>query len=104
MLNMCQSNNIFNRREKMPRRRKKGKCVYCGAEGKVTDDHVPPKNLFPDDFADLIEVPACFECNNGFAKDDEYFRTMLVFREDVREHPAAADAVQAAFRMLGRPD
>ncbi|MFO1000723.1 MAG: hypothetical protein U0936_10310 [Planctomycetaceae bacterium] len=58
-------------------------CVYCGKNGRLTNDHVPPQNLFlkprPND---LITVPACETCNRGASKDDEYFRLMLAIRQD----------------------
>ena len=76
----------------MVKRRKKedGTCVFCGAVGEVTDDHVPPKNLFigiPDD--ELIKVPSCWPCNTGTSKDDEYFRVFLIPQDAVASHPQA---------------
>lgn len=70
---------------------KKRVCIYCG-ERADTVDHVPPRNIFDDKEPppNLITVPACFVCNNGAAKDDEYFRDAIVMREDAGEHPVAA--------------
>lgn len=65
-----------------------GICVFCGVEGKVTKDHIPPKNLFvgfPD--SGLIKVPSCEVCNNQSKLDDEYFRAFLIPQEDVISHP-----------------
>jgi len=67
-----------------------GVCVFCGAEGKMTDDHVPPKNLFVG-FHDegLIKVSGCKSCNGGSSKDDEYFRAFLIPQDDIASHPQA---------------
>jgi len=50
-------------------------CYLCGSQKRLTREHVPPKGLFlkprP---SNLVTVPCCFPCNNGYAKDDEYFR------------------------------
>lgn len=72
------------------KKNKNGICVFCGVEGKVTDDHVPPKNLFkgfPDN--ELIKVPSCLSCNNNSSKDDEYFRAFIIPQEDIASHPQA---------------
>ncbi|SRR6266404_2332420 len=76
----------------MSRRRKNkdGICVFCGANGEMTEDHVPPKNLFRG-FSDdgLIRVPACDVCNKGSKLDDEYFRSFLIPQDAVASHPQA---------------
>ena len=55
----------------------KGTCIYCSKPAE-TADHVPPRNLFPKDRRNgLQSVPACKECNEGFSKDDEYFRLFI---------------------------
>jgi 5-methylcytosine-specific restriction endonuclease McrA len=49
-------------------RRKTGPCCYCGKVGPLTDDHVPPRALFPEEFrqgANLATVPSCESCNLG---------------------------------------
>lgn len=49
-------------------------CIYCQTNPATTKDHVPPKGLFKEPRpSNLITVPACFECNASFQKDDEYF-------------------------------
>jgi hypothetical protein len=51
------------------------RCCYCAKEGEMTKDHVPPKGFFPPPRPNnLIQVPCCFECNNGFSLDDEAVR------------------------------
>jgi len=53
-------------------------CAICGAAAATTDDHVPPKNLFPKPRPnDLITVPACLRCNNVGSKHDEEFRVFV---------------------------
>lgn len=55
------------------------RCLYCGREADVTHDHVPPKCLLRKPFpANLLTVPSCAPCNNGFARDEEYFRLVIV--------------------------
>lgn len=81
-----------------------GICTYCGESGKRTDDHIPPKNLFPDPKpSDLITVPCCEACNRDASLDDEYFRLVTVFRHDVAGHPAARARWPSVFRSLDKP-
>jgi hypothetical protein len=55
-------------------------CVYCGMKPGTTNDHVPPDQMFPDPKpSNLITVPACYECNKGFQKDEDYFRGLFGF-------------------------
>lgn len=66
-------------------------CIYCGSTGKLTKDHVPPKNLFPVPRpSDLITVPACEPCNQSFGLDDDYFRIAVLAGADPERHPIAA--------------
>ena len=61
----------------------KQECYLCGkkasqtAEGTLTCEHLPPKNLFPSPRPHLITVPCCLTCNNQASNDDEYFRVAL---------------------------
>jgi hypothetical protein len=56
-----------------------GNCTYCGRQGLVTRDHVPPRSIFPDPKPQrLVTVPACEGCNEAFKVDDEYFRTFVI--------------------------
>ena len=87
------------------RRRKVGECAYCGETRPLTDDHVPPKNLFaPPRPPDLITVPSCNQCHDPMSKDDEYFRLALANRADVAEHPDAVGVWPALMRSLQRPE
>jgi hypothetical protein len=54
-------------------------CIYCQANPKETNDHVPPKGLFREPRpSNLITVPACLSCNNGFSGDDDYFLNLAL--------------------------
>lgn len=66
-----------------------GACIYCGREGPLTLDHIPPRALFAEPRpADLITVPSCQPCNVGFSKDDEYLRLVLTLKHDSYPHPS----------------
>lgn len=70
----------------MPRKPRTGQCVYCGTEGFVTSDHVPPKCLFPPSArVNLVTVHACAQCHDSYKLDDEYFRVILSLRADLPE-------------------
>lgn len=57
----------------------RGTCTYCGRTREITDDHVPPQNIFPSPRPpDLITVPACRQCNQGSSREDEYFRIAIL--------------------------
>lgn len=59
-------------------------CVYCGKYEGVTDDHVPPRSLFPKPRPDnLVTVPACHDCNQGFCDDDEIFALFACLEADM---------------------
>lgn len=80
-------------------------CAYCGALGELSDDHVPPKNLFAEPRpSNLITVPACPACHSDqTSMDDEYFRDMLFLKDDAGDHPDVRKARPALFRALRRP-
>lgn len=82
-----------------------GHCVYCGCEGVVTDDHIPPKSLYPKAaHSRLLKIPSCPTCNNGASKDDEYLRTMIALSAK-GERTASLDTLSAAtVRSLARPE
>lgn len=92
------------RRKRQPQH---GICAYCGIEGIVDEDHVPPKNVFAKPRPqDMIFVWACHECHHAgtVSMDDEYFRNCLCLNDDVRHHPDAEMNLQAALRSLQRPE
>lgn len=56
----------------------KNLCVICGKKPATTDDHIPPKCLFPKPRpSDLITIPACLECNKSTETLDEEFRVFV---------------------------
>ena len=64
-------------------KRRRNRCVYCGdpfgGDTKRTYDHIPPKSLIPARLKkNLLTVPCCSGCQEGTAKDDDWFRDMLV--------------------------
>jgi hypothetical protein len=88
---------------KAQKKRKTGECVYCGKHGPVTDDHIPPKNLFPKPRPhNLVTVPSCYPCNEGASKDDEYFRLCLAILENAKGHPARDSILPSVLRSLSR--
>jgi hypothetical protein len=52
----------------------------------------------------LITVPACFECNQSFQKDDEYVRTVLSIDVRASKNTAAQSNLPAVLRSLQRPN
>ena len=52
-------------------------CYLCDAEAD-TREHVPSRAFFDNVPANIITVPACTNCKGSFAKDEEYFRTVVV--------------------------
>jgi len=78
--------------------------VYCGATAELTDDHIPPRNLFPPPRpSTLITVRSCPRHNLDSSLDDEYFRVMLTLRADVSRNPAVQQVRSAVLRSLDRP-
>ena len=76
-------------------------CVYCGCTEALTDDHIPPKSIFPKQRpSNLITVRSCRTCNEGASKDDEYFRLMISMRHDTGDHPAVKKILPTIYRSL----
>jgi hypothetical protein len=54
-----------------------GGCTYCGGS-EETRDHVPSRVFLDPPFPEnLPVVPACFPCNNGFSRDEEYLACLI---------------------------
>jgi hypothetical protein len=87
---------------------KTGECIYCGRVRPITEDHVPPRNLFAKPRpGNLVKVPSCYQChseNKQAALDDEYFRLTLTLREDTATHPEVKQILPTVLRSLARPD
>lgn len=76
-------------------------CYMCNA-AKTSDEHVPPKGLFPkrgdlspgmDLRKQLITVPSCDVHNSEKSLDDEYLMYALVF--GIQNNPTASDQVKS---------
>jgi hypothetical protein len=76
-------------------------CVYCGNISN-DKDHIPPKNLFAER-KELITVPSCNTCNQGFSKDDEYFRLVLTINENVETNEEAQNVLNKVHRSFAKP-
>jgi hypothetical protein len=89
----------------VPKEKRISRCAYCGKTRLVTDDHVPPKGLFPKPRPlDLATVPICSLCNAGTSKDDEYFRNTLALHFRAAEHSTAKRVLPAVWHSLQRPE
>ena len=82
-----------------------GACTYCGETKWVSADHVPPKNLFPKPYrADMWTIPACDDCNQGFSKDDDYFRVWLTIAERAKGQFERDKIIPTVVRGLHRKE
>ncbi len=91
----------------MPRRqreRPQGICTYCGHDAILTDDHVPPNNLFVPGTKGRIKVPACEPCNTSYKLDDEFFRLAISSGHDPHEAPTGTDVSLEAIAKLAAPE
>jgi len=89
-------------------RRRKSKpsvCVYCGQEAVLTEDHIPPKTLYPKSlWPHLLKIPSCIKCNGGASKDDEYLRTMIGLSVKGERDEIFKPLSDATERALARPE
>ncbi|MDX2215705.1 MAG: hypothetical protein SFY66_20755 [Oculatellaceae cyanobacterium bins.114] len=83
--------------------KKNGRCAYCAETRPLTNDHIPPRNLFPQPrSSNLITVPCCETCQAGWSKDDEYFRAAILSSAKVSETPLAQGAIDSLVRSVSR--
>lgn len=100
---------FWGEKQLMPRitfsRQGKHYCIYCGKESD-TREHSPSKAFLSEPFpSDLTVLPACFECNNGFAPDEKYCKSYIdtlislvdnsdesTINKNVKDHKALCDA------------
>ena len=54
-----------------------GVCAICGASGKVTLEHVPPKSLFVKPRPEPLLIYTCAECNSGSSTEDEELKALI---------------------------
>jgi hypothetical protein len=83
-------------------------CIYCGGP-EETRDHVPPKGIFAGLLGigfngNLITVPSCKACNNPEAKDDDYFRQVMVTMETIEGVTAPSPVVETIRRAVKLAD
>lgn len=78
-------------------------CVYCQVNEGATADHVPPKGIFGEPRpSNLITVPACVACNQGFGlDDDEFLNLCLEWRAS--ETPGGSAIVPKRVKDMQRP-
>lgn len=81
-------------------KRRRAFCAYCGAL-RTSDDHIPPKTLFPKDRTNLITVPSCHQHNLGQSGLDEQFRNYLATRIGV-ETPTTRALFEKTIRSATR--
>ena len=80
-------------------------CIYCGSYQDLTDDHIPPKALFPEPRpSNMLTVPSCRSCNESYSKDDEYIRTVLVSCAPVYSDPNVQAVNEKLLRSMVRPE
>lgn len=81
------------------------RCVYCANPENLTDEHAPPKLIFPKTRpSDLITVKACLDCNQGGSKDAEYFRLSLCVNPICKDVPSVKALKDPVHRSLTRPE
>lgn len=80
-----------------------GICTYCGNEGLVNKDHIPPKAFFPKPRpSNLITVPSCEACNNGSSSDDEYLSTIYGMIDGIPDIKVARSLEERNIRNFKR--
>jgi len=80
-------------------------CIYCGSTENPTDDHIPPKNLFAKPRPNnLITVPSCKSCNNGFHLDDDYLQMIMQTGVKTSEHPELLKSKKPFIRGIHRKE
>ena len=74
-------------------------CYACEEPG-ITDEHAPPRCIFPAGCEDLIKVPSCPKHNSQKSKDDEFFRHIIIAAEGGNE--LALQAYEPVIRSFER--
>jgi hypothetical protein len=84
----------------------KGKCQLCGEYALLTDDHLPPKSLYPKAvrsvLIDMHTVKACEKCNNGSKKNDELFKVLVGLVADAPWSDELRESVEATLKNNNR--
>lgn len=80
-----------------------GRCIYCGKR-EETRDHVPSRILLDAPFpTNLPVVWACYACNNGFSRDEEYFACLIECARVGSTDPGSIQREQVARILQRRP-
>ncbi len=106
-LNSCAKDSGTNCVVPIEKKRKTriGICTYCGVEGPITRDHVPPKGIFGNPLpAGLLTVPSCAACNGGASKGDEYLRMIVALHAGSGDGSGLAKVRESTIRALQRPE
>lgn len=78
-------------------------CIYCG-NGEDTRDHVPSRILLDSPFpANLPVVPACYTCNNGFSRDEEYVACLIECAKAGSTNPDSIQRPRVASILRTKP-
>ena len=84
--------------------RNKGFCVHCGSRKNQTRDHVPSRIFLDDPLpTDLPVTHACFKCNNGFSRDEEYLACLLKCVSSGHVDPSKLERAKIARILGSRP-
>src|SRR5688572_9395897 len=78
---------------------REGTCVYCGAVGPITKDHVIPRSLFKDRDRLMITVPSCGPCNRKKATGEPHLRLYVNSHHGGSQHP---DAIWHIEQLVAR--
>lgn len=84
-----------------------GICYLCGAEGIVTDDHVPPDCLAPKANDSIFyKLPAHEACNNTLSVHESRFRDFVVAASNggIREADDTYENMQRNFKRKGNKE
>ena len=78
-------------------------CVQCAEAEATTNDHIPPKSLYPkprSNDINLYTVPTCHSCNSGASKEDEEFKvSMSIETGEFRDN--RSQIIDSIARTLG---
>lgn len=78
-------------------------CALCGSNLATTKDHIPPQGIYPkprDNDINLNTVPACSNCNNGSAVEDEEFKVLMgLSTGEFHDQPSAV--IDSISRTVG---
>jgi hypothetical protein len=93
-------------KQRVGKRRKVGRCAYCGKVSETTKEHVIPKSFYPLSKAtsrvQRITVHACDPCNAGWADDEAHAKHVLLVAGE--SNAAVEDLWPSAWRAMTLAD